>query len=329
MRLRTIGLIGTLVLGLLAGPLPAEAQQSGKVYRIGFLGNSSPSADSIRIEAFRKGLHELRYVEGKNIVIEFRYAEGKLDRLPNLAAELVHLKVDVIVARATRAAKAAKNATRTIPIVMAMVADPVRSGIIASLARPGGNITGLTTIMPELTGKQLELLREIVPKLSRVVIMVHPGVTRSLFVKDAQEAGQSLGVQIQLLLIKGPEEFKGAFSAMTRERAGALVVQPFFIGGLGHGRRLADLAVRSRLPTVSSQMRFADEGGLISYGPDVLDMTRRAAYFVDKILMGAKPADLPVERPTKFVLVVNLKTAKQLGITIPPNVLYQATKVIK
>jgi len=261
---------------LTTAPL-AEAQPAGTGYRIGFLGNSSPTADSSRIEAFRQGLCELGYAEGKNVVIEFRYAAGKLDRLPALAAELVHLLVDVLVARGTWAAQAAQQATRTIPIVMAMVADPVRSGLIASLARPGGNVTGLTTIMPELTGKQLELLRTTVPTLARVALLARTGGYggQDLYVQEAQDAAQSLGLQMQLLRIKGPEAFEGAFAAMTRERAGALVVQPFLIGGLGHGQRLADLAVRRRLPTVSSQRRFADEGGLISYGPDVLDMTRR------------------------------------------------------
>jgi len=318
-----------LVLTVLVSAPLAEAQK-GKVPRIGFLGNSSPARDANRIKAFRKGLTELGYVEGKNIVIEFRYAGGKLDRLTNLAAELVRMKVDVIVTRGGVATRAAMKATKTIPIVMAMVADPVRSKMVASLARPGGNVTGLTTIMPELTGKQLELLREIVPKLSRVAFLGSRDSddVKGLFVKEAEDAGRVLGIQIQLLQVN-PDEFKGAFSAMVRERAGALAVQPFFVGGLGQGRQIADLAVKSRLPAISTQMKFVHNGGLISYGSDVLDLTRRAAYFVDKLLKGAKPADLPVEQPTKFVLGINLKTAKALGITIPPEVLFRATKVIK
>jgi len=330
LRLRTIGLISTLVLGLLVAALSAEAQQAGKIPRIGFLGNSSPSSDAIRIEAFRQGLRELGYVEGKNIVIEYRYAEGKLDRLPNLAAELVHLKVDVIVGRGTRAVRAAQSATSTIPIVMASVADAVRSGLVASLARPGGNITGLTSIMPELAGKRLELLKEIVPKVSRVAFLTLAGRGAGrLMVKEAQDAGQSIGVQIQPLVVKGPEEFESAFSAMVRERVEALVIQPFFVGGLGHGRRIADLAIKNRLLTISDQSQFANEGGLISYGPDVVNLTRRAASYVDKILKGANPARLPVEQPKRFKMVINLKTAKKLVLEIPPSILYRADKVIR
>ncbi len=317
-----------LALAVLVSSFPAHAQTTTPP-RIGFLGNSSPVRDANRIKAFRKGLRELGYVEGKNIAIEFRYAGGKLNRLPALAAELIRMKVDVIVARGGRATRAAQKATKTIPIVMAMVADPVRSGMVASLARPGGNVTGLTTIMPELTGKQLKLLREIVPKLSRVAFLGSRGSdVKGLFVKEAQDAGRVLGIQFQLLRVN-PDEFKGAFSAMVRERAGALAVQPFFVGGLGQGRRIADFAVKNRLPAISTQMKFVHNGGLISYGSDVLDLTRRAAYFVDKILKGARPADLPVEQPRKFELTVNLKTAKMIGITIPPEVLFRATKVIK
>ncbi len=330
MRLRTIGLISTLTLGLFAGPLPAEAQEAGKMPRIGFLGNSSPSSDAIRIEAFLQGLRELGYMEGENIFIEYRFAEGRLDRLPKLAAELVHLKVNIIVARGTRAAKAAKNATRTIPIVTASVADAVRSGLVDSLARPGGNVTGLTSIMPELAGKRLELLSEIIPKLSRVaVITLAGGGAVRLMVKEVQNAGQKLEIQIQLLAIKGPKEFKSAFSAMVRKQVEALIVQPFFVGGLGHGRRIAELAIKNRLPTISDQSRFANEGGLISYGPDVVNLTRRAASYVDKILKGANPARLPVEQPKRFKMVINLKTAKKLDLEIPQSLLYQADKVIK
>ncbi len=313
---------------LLVFGFPAHAQQPKKVPTIGIL--SLTSGRDPMVEVLQKGLHDLGYVDGENIAIVDRYAEGKAERLPDLAAELVRLKVDVIVARATPAVRAAKNATSTIPIVMASAADAVGSGFVASLARPGGNITGSTNIMPELAGKRLELLREIVPKLSRVAFLIHGGdPTDRLFVKEAQDAGQSLGVQIQPLVAKGPEEFEGAFSAMVRERAGALIVLPLFIGNLGHGRQIADLAARNRLPTTSDLRDFAEAGGLISYGPDTLVLWRRAATFVDKILKGTKPADLPVEQPMKFEPVINLKTAKQIGLTIPPNVLARADKVIK
>jgi putative ABC transport system substrate-binding protein len=238
--------------------------------------------------------------------------------------------VDVIVTRATPAVQAAKSATSTIPIVMASVADAVGSGFVASLARPGGNITGLTNIMPELAGKRLELLREIVPKLSRVAFLAHGGdPAHRLFIKEAQDAGQTLRMQVNALVIGSPEEIEVAFSAMARERAGALVVQPLFIGNLGYGQRIADLATRNRLPTTSDSRGFADAGGLMSYGPDTLALWRRAPFYVDKILKGSKPADLPVEQPMKFQLVINLKTAKQIGLTIPPNVLARADKVIR
>jgi putative ABC transport system substrate-binding protein len=308
-----------------------EAQQPKKVPRIGYLAPGSRSSESSRIEVFSQTLRNLGYVEGKNIVMEYRFAEGKLDRLPGLAAELVGLKVEVIVARASPAVQATKDATSTIPIVMAGVADAVRAGFVASLARPGGNITGLSNILPELAGKRLELLKDVIPKLSRVTFLIPRGggTASDLFVKEAQDAGQSLGIQIQSLMVEGPEEFDAAFSTMAKERSGALVVQPLFIGALGYGPRIAGLAVRSRLPTVSDLAQFANEGGLMSYGPDVLDPTRRAAIYVDKILKGTKPADLPVEQPMKFELVINLKTAKQIGLTIPPNVLARADKVIK
>jgi putative ABC transport system substrate-binding protein len=250
--------------------------------------------------------------------------------LPKLAAELVHLDVDIIVARASPAVRAAKNATTTIPIIMASVSDAVRDGFVQSLARPGGNITGLTSIMPELAGKRLELLKDILPKLARVALLAHGGgAGQGLYVKEAQDAAQNLRVRIQPLVINGPEEFNGAFSAMVRERAGALVVQPFFIGGLGYGQRIGEIAIRNRLPSVSDLSRFPGEGGLMSYGPDLVEHTRRAAYFVDKILKGAKPAELPVQQPRKFELVINLKTAKQIGLIIPPNVLARADRVIR
>lgn len=322
-----LSLVGAMLFALCVS---TEAQQTKKVPRIGWLGISSLSSDSIRIEAFRHGLRELGYIEGKNIVIEYRYAEGSLDRLPELAAELVRLNVDIIVARATPAVRAAKNATSTTPIIMASVADAVRDGFVQRLSRPGGTITGLTSIMPELAGKRLELLNEIFSKLTRVALLAHAGGTgQQLYVKEVQDAAQKFRMRIQLLTVKGPQEFDDVFSAMVRERAGALVVQPFFIGGLGYGQQIAELAIRNRLPTVSDLSRFPDERGLMSYGPDLIDHTRRAAAYVDKILKGAKPAELPVQQPRKFELVINLKTAKQIGLTIPPNVLARADRVIR
>ncbi len=317
----------TTILTLAACVAVANAQPAKKVPTIGIL---TLTSDDSMWRVVRQGLRELGYVEGQNIVIEHRFAEGKVDRLPDLAAELVRLKVDIIVARTTPVVQAAKNATSTIPIVIA-AADPVRLGFVASLARPGGNITGTSSIMPELAGKRLELLREILPKLSRVAFLAHGGdPAHRLFIKEAQAAGESIGVQIQPLVVQGPDEFKGAFSAMARERAGALIVQPLFSNTLGQGPLIADLATKSRLPTISDPREFAEAGGLMSYGPDTLAFWgRRLPIYVDKILKGTKPADLPVEQPTKFDFIINLKTAKQIGLTIPPNVLVRADKVIK
>jgi putative ABC transport system substrate-binding protein len=310
--------------------LSVEAQQPKKVPKIGFLDPDTPSSSSRRIDMFRRGLRELGYVEGQNIAIEYRYSEGKVERLAALAGELVRLKVDVIVTRSTPAVRAAKNTTNTIPIVMLATGDAVGSGFVSSLARPGGNITGMTNIAPELTGKQLELLAEIVPKLSRVALLVHDRQTRySLFVSEAQEAGRSLGLHIKSLVVSRPQEFQNAFSKASKEHAGALLIQPFLIGGVGYGAEIAELALKNRLPTVSALSQFAEVGGLMSYGPDVLDLARRAAYHTDKILKGAKPAELPVQQPTKFELVINLKTAKQIDLTIPSAVLARADQVIR
>jgi putative ABC transport system substrate-binding protein len=306
----------------------AGAQQPKKIPRIGYLAFRASLGPGEK--AFLEGLQDLGYVEGKTIVIEWRRTTGKPELLADLAAELVRLKVDVLVAAPTPAVQAAKNATSTIPIVMAFAADPVRTGFVASLARPGGNITGVSGIMPELAGKRLELLRELFPKLSRLAFLAYRGdPAHGLFVKEAQDAAQSFGIQFQSLVIASPDEIEGAFSTMARERAGALVVQPLFVGSLGQGRRIADLAVQNRLPTVSDLGTFADAGGLISYGPDVVALYRRAATYVDKILKGTKPADLPVEQPTKFEFVINLKTAKALNLTIPQSVLFRADRVIK
>jgi putative ABC transport system substrate-binding protein len=276
-------------------------------------------------------LSELGWVEGRNVIIEYRWAANDTKRLPSLAKELVELKVDVLVASATPAIQAAKNATTTIPIVMAAAADPVASGFVATLARPGGNVTGLSLQSPELAGKRLELLKEIVTKLTRVAFLAHGGdPAHKLFFKEAQDIAPKIGIQIQPLAIQGPEEFEVAFAAMVKERAGALVIVPLFTGSaLGQGARVADLAIRNRLPTLSDGIRFPEAGGLIAYGANRLDLWRRAASFVDKILKGTKPADLPVEQPTKFDFVINLKTAKRIGLTIPPNVLVRADRVIR
>ena len=315
--------------GIVVAPLAAEAQQAAKVARIGYLANHVASSPHLP-EAFRQGLRDLGYVEGRNVVIEYRDAEGKLERLRALAAELVALKVDVIVASAYPGTLAAKNATNTIPIIMVAVADPVRIGLIASLVRPGGNITGLTLLAgTEIVGKHLELLKEAVPNLSRVAVLWNPAnPMHVLRLREVEVAGRSLRVQLQILKVQGPEEFDSAFAAMTRERAGALYVvgDPMLSQ---HRRRLAELAAKSRLPAVYELKDHAEAGGLMAYGPNILDMYRRAATYVDKILKGAKPADLPVEQPTKFELVINLKTAKALGLTIPQSLLQRADEIIQ
>jgi len=315
---------------LLAAPLAAEAQQAGKVPRIGFLGTRSPSDTSPHLDAFRQGLRELGWVEGQNIVIDYRFAEGKFDRLPDLAAELVRLKVDIIVAQPTPAAVAAQNATKTIPIVMISVGDPVGLGLIASLARPGGNATGLSySVGLEIFGKGLELLKETVPKVRRVAILSNPAnPAQPLAIREVNVAARSLGVQLQLLEARGPHDFDGAFAAMAKERVGALLVVADSMFVL-HRTRLADLAARSRLPAAYGLRDHVDAGGLMSYGPSSRDLFRRSATFVDKILKGAKPGDLPVEQPTKFELVINLKTAKALGLTIPQSLLQRADEIIQ
>jgi len=312
---------------LLAAPLAAEAQQAGRVPRIGFLGTFAGPA----FDAFRQALRELGWVEGQNIAIDYRSAGGRLDRLPDVAAELVRLKVDIIVAEGTQGVAAAKNATETIPIVMiAGSADPVGLGFIASLARPGGNVTGLSySVGPEIVGKLLELLKETVPKVRRVAILSNPAnPVQPLFIRELKVAARSLGVQLQLLEARGPDEFDGAFAAMTKERVGALLVvaDSMFIF---HRTRLPDLAARSRLPAAYGTRADVEAGGLMSYGPSMRDLFRRAATYVDKILKGAKPGDLPVEQPTKFELVINLKTAKALGLTIPQSLLLRADEVIQ
>ena len=308
----------------------AQAQQPTKVPRIGFLSAPSPSTIAARIEAFRLGLRELGYTEGQNIVIEYRYAEGKFDRLPDLAAELVRLKVEVIVAAGgPQAIRAAKNATNTTPIVMTGAGDPVGDALIASLARPGGNITGLSLGGPELYGKRLELLKETVPKVSRVAVFWYrttPDVP--LYLNEIHATAQALGLQIQSLEVRSPNDFEGVFRAATKGGAHALTVSisPIFIG---NRKQILDFAAKNRLPAIYYATEFVEDGGLMSYAPHFADLYRRAATYVDKILKGRKPADLPVEQPMKFEFIINLKAAKQIGLTIPPNVLVRADKVIK
>jgi len=304
-------------------------QQSKKVPRIGYLAGPSLSSMSARTEAFREGQRELGYVEGKNIVMEYRYAEGKLDRVPALAAELVHLKVDVIVTAAATPTRAAKQATVTIPIVMTNDNDPVGNGFVASLGRPGGNITGMASLSPELSGKRLELLKEIVPKLSRVAVIgtsTNPGNAQSL--RETEFAAVTFGVKLQYVDVLDPEHIETAFRAASNGRAEAILA----LGGpvLADRRtQLMDLAVKSRLPAIYWRSDIVGAGGLMSYGVYSPDLDRRAASYVDRILKGAKPGDLPVEQPTKFEFVINLKAAKQIGLTIPPNVLARADKVIR
>ncbi len=325
--MRTIGVTLSIALALLAAPLAAEAQQPAKVHRIGFLRGTSPQASWF--EAFRQGLRELGYIEGQNIAIEQRYAHGVLDRLPGLAAELVRLKVDVIVVGGTPDAKAAKAATTTIPIVFTLAGDPVGSGLVASLARPGGNVTGLSNLQSELGGKQLQLLKEAVPRVSRVAVLYNPiNPAAAPMLQGAQAAARSLAVQLQVLEVRSPNELASAFSATARGRAGALLTlaDPIFAN---ERVRLLGLAAKNRLPGMFFEREFVDAGGLMSYGPNFSDQFRRAATFVDKILRGTKPADLPVEQPTKFELVVNMKTAKTLGLKIPQTILVQATEVIQ
>ena len=307
----------------------SQAQQPAKIPRVGYLGLTPPSASSARIEAFRQGLRELGYVEGKNIVIEWRYAEGKLDRLPSLAAELVRLTVDVIVTAGPTATRAAKQATFTIPIVMAFDIDPVGSGFVATLARPGGNITGLSTLAPEISGKQLELLKESLPKLSRVAVLgnsTNPG--NALALQEIELAAGSFGVQLQYLDVLVPKDIETAFRAASKGRADAVLVLTNSVFN-SYQKQLVDLAAKSRLPAIYDRREFVEDGGLISYGVSITDLDRRAATYVDKIFKGAKPADLPVEQPKKFEFIVNLKAAKQIGLTIPPKVLARADKVIK
>ena len=332
MTVNPIARVLALVLSLgLAAPLAVDAQQAGKVPRVGvlFAGSRSDPAFQRAVDAFQQGLVELGYVEGRSIAIEYREAQGKYERLPDLAAELVRLKVDVIVGATVPTIQAARQATKTIPIVMTLIADPVATGLVANVARPAGNITGLSTMAPDLMGKQLELLREVLPKASRVAVLWNPAnPSNALQLREAQDAARALGVRLQPLEVRDPTEFEKAFAAMTRERAGALLVLSDSTL-LTQRERIADLAAKSRLPAVSGMRAHAEAGGLIAYGANIFDIWRRAATYVDKILKGAKPGDLPVEQPTKFELVINLKTAKALGLTIPQALLIRADEIIQ
>ena len=322
----------SLVLGwvLLALSFPANAQQASKVWRIGYLSPVSSSRDSTRREGFLRGLREHGYIREQNLVIEYRFADGNVDRQNELAAELVRLNVDVILAGGgSPTARAAKNATHTIPVVMTNAADPVADGLVASLARPGSNITGLTAVTPDLSAKRLEILKETVPNILRVAALWNPAVhERATDLKEAEAAAGAFDIQLQSLEVRDANDFERAFEAATKERAQALIVLPDPLTNT-HQARIVDLALKKRLPTMFSQRPPVDAGGLMSYSPNYEELFRRAATYVDRILKGAKPADLPVEQPTKFEFVINLKTAKQIGVTIPPNVLARADKVIR
>ena len=326
MRLKTIGLISILVIGLLAGPLPAEAQQPKKIYRIGWLSN----ATGARRTLFKQIMRELGYVEGKNFVLERRFAKGKLDRLPKLAAELTALKVDILITSGVAPTRAAKEATNTIPIVMANASDdPVRQGLVASLARPGGNITGYIDAAEETAAKRLELLKEAVPKMSRVGILWTSSPAGTANFKNAEVAARVLELQPQSLEVQRSDDLENAFRAAVEGRAEALYMVMF--GGVFRSQRarVLDLEVTTRLPAIYGGVNWVRRGGLMSYAHDRREQYRRVAQLVDKIFKGADPGLLPVERPTKFNLVINLKTAKQIGFTVPPGLLFRADKVIK
>jgi putative ABC transport system substrate-binding protein len=327
-KLRTMVSLALVTL-LIGFSFPAEAQHSTKVPRIGFLAGVSPSAISARLEAFRQGLHQLGYIDGKNVVIESRYADGNLDLLPALVAELVRLKVSAIVTGGPPGTRAAKQATSTMPIVMGFDSDPVGNGFVASLARPGGNITGLSALSLEISGKQMELLKEIIPQLSRVAVIgssTEPANARTL--KETEFAAGLFGLRLQNLDIRDSKDIESALRSATKGRADAALVLPSAFA-FAERRQFVTLAAKSRLPVMYQDSEFVEQGGLITYGVSITDLFRRAATYVDKILKGTKPGDLPVEQPTKFELVINLKTAKALNLTIPQSVLFRADKVIK
>jgi ABC-type uncharacterized transport system substrate-binding protein len=319
-----------VIAAVLALCLPAEAQQPGKIPRIGYLTAASPITASSQSEAFREALRKLGYVDGKNIVIEWRYADGRSERLPELAVDLVRLKVDVIVTHSAPAIHAVQQATKVIPIVMANVGDPIAQGFVASLARPGGNITGFTNLSPDLGTKRLEVLKEVSPKILRVAVFQNT-LQHGPATKEVEIAAKVLRVQLQILEVRGPNDLERAFEAVTRDRADALMTlpNPLLREDKIPRKRIVDFTLNRRIPSMHEGSEYVEAGGLMSYGPDDNDNFRQAATYVDKILKGSKPADLPVQQPTKFELVINLKAAKQIGLTIPPNVLARADKVIK
>jgi len=327
--MRRVGLAVVLALGFILAPLDAEAQQAG-VSRVGYLGNSSPSLEVDLLDAFRQGLREFGYTEGQNIIIEYRWAEGNYDRFPDLLADLVRLKVDAIVTAGTPGALAAKRATKTIPVVMAVAGDAVGTGLVASLARPGGNVTGSTTIVQELEGKRLELLKEVVPRLSRVAFLSNPTNPLSpIILKQTQLAARALRLRLEPVVeVKGVSELERAFATISKLRSDALImVADRFL--LAERTRIVEFAEKHRLPTMYPYSEMVKDGGLMSYSPSYPDLFRRAAKYIDKILKGTKPADLPVEQPTKFELLINLKTAKAFGLTIPQSVLLRADQIIE
>jgi ABC-type uncharacterized transport system substrate-binding protein len=330
---KQIAVLGLALCSAFLAPCsPAEAQQPKKVPRIGYLSSGDPATEFTRSEGIRLALRELGYIEGQNIAIDYRYAEGKLDRYPELVADLLRLKVDIIVAAVGGTIQAAKNATKTIPIVMAGLADdPVRRGFVESLARPGGNVTGITSLARELAGKRLELFKEAVPKIARVAVLYDPAIPAS--VTEVKEylpvAARSLKLTIRSWEIRAADDFEKVFAALNKQRTDGLYLS-YSVPAMGNGKRIADFALKRRLPSVhGGGIAAVDAGLLMSYGADLAESYQRVAYYVDRILKGAKPADLPVEQPTKFELVINLKTAKQIAVTIAPEVLARATKIIR
>jgi putative ABC transport system substrate-binding protein len=321
-------LVIALGAGALAAPFGSFAQQQGKVWRIGLLSSENPSGYMTRIEALRAGLRDFGYEEGKNLVIEFRWADGKLERLPGLAAELVRLNVDFLVTHASAPCRAAKQATTTIPIIMAATADPVALGLVTSLAQPGGNITGSTFFITELAAKRIELLKDAFPRVSQVAVFVQPeNPSSNITLQSMKAAARSVNVTLHEFPVKGSHDFDGAFAAMAKSRMGALALQELAIV-LAHHKTIADLAAKQRLPVIGNS-EFAELGGLIGYGANLLQLWHRVGYFVDKVVKGTRPGVIPVEQPTRFDLVINMKTAKTLGIEIPKSILVQATKVIE
>ena len=327
---KLIAHILAILLALLLAHTAAEAQQGKKVPRIGFVGSGNPSAPGPEVEVFRQGLRDLGYIEGKNIAVEYRYAEGRLDRLPSLVTELVELKVDVLIVGPQPAIRAAKQATKTIPIVMLSSVDPVSAGYVDSLARPGGNITGVNLLNRDLSAKRVELLLEVLPKMSRLAVLWDPaGPGPTVAFKEYEGAARAFKLDLQSLEVRGPKpDLEGLFEAAKKERRDALIIVINPLIGF-HQKRIIELAAKNRLPSMYETSRFVESGGLLSYAANSSDLYRRAATYVDKILKGTKPADLPVEQPMKFEMVINLKTAKQIGLTIPQSVLYRADKVIK